>query len=124
RPEFLNRVDETIMFSPLSVAEMEEIVDLQMKEIQGRLNEFEISAALTSTARTWLAEEGYDKAFGARPLKRALQKFVESPLSMKLLQGDFSKGGSILVDVDAEENKIVFIEGEEVPKTKKKANIA
>jgi ATP-dependent Clp protease ATP-binding subunit ClpC len=124
RPEFLNRVDETIMFSPLSVAEMEEIVDLQMKEIQGRLNEFEISAALTSTARTWLAEEGYDKAFGARPLKRALQKFVESPLSMRLLQGDFSKGGSILVDVDAEENKIVFIEGEEVPKTKKKANIA
>ena len=103
---------------------MEEIVDLQMKEIQGRLNEFEISAALTSTARTWLAEEGYDKAFGARPLKRALQKFVESPLSMRLLQGDFSKGGSILVDVDAEENKIVFIEGEEVPKTKKKANIA
>ncbi len=124
RPEFLNRVDETIMFSPLSVEEMEEIVDLQMKEIQGRLSDFRISATLTSAARTWLAEEGYDKAFGARPLKRALQKFVESPLSMKLLKGDFSGGGSILVDVDTEENKLVFAEGEDVPKEKKKEKAA
>ena len=120
RPEFLNRVDETIMFSPLSVEEMEEIVDLQMNEIQERLDEYGISAALTSTARTWLAKEGYDKAFGARPLKRALQKFVESPLSMKLLKGDFSSGGSILVDVDTEENKIIFTEGKKMPKAKKK----
>ena len=112
------------MFSPLSVEEMEEIVDLQMHEIQERLNEFGISAALTSAARTWLAEEGYDKAFGARPLKRALQKFVESPLSMKLLKGDFSNGGSILVDIDTEENKISFLEGEEIPKAKKKADAA
>ena len=120
RPEFLNRVDETIMFSPLSVEEMEEIVDLQMNEIQERLDEHGISAALTSTARTWLAKEGYDKSFGARPLKRALQKFVESPLSMKLLKGDFSSGGSILVDVDTEENKIIFTEGKKMPKVKKK----
>ena len=119
RPEFLNRVDETIMFSPLSIKEMEEIVDLQMQEVQDRLNEYEISAALTPAARTWLAEEGYDAAFGARPLKRALQKFVESPLSVKLLKGDFSGGGSILVDVDAEKNEIVFIEGEPAPKVKK-----
>ena len=115
RPEFLNRIDETITFAPLSVAEMEEIVDLQMKEIQGRLSEYGISATLTSAARTWLAKEGYDKAFGARPLKRALQKFVESPLSMKLLKGDFSEGGSVLIDAD-EENKIVFIQGEKVSK--------
>ncbi len=124
RPEFLNRIDEIIAFSPLSVEEMEEIVDLQMKEIQGRLNTFGISAALTSAARTWLAKEGYDKAFGARPLKRALQKFVESPLSMKLLQGDFKDGGSILVDLDSEKNEIVFMEGEKIPKSKKKANAA
>jgi ATP-dependent Clp protease ATP-binding subunit ClpC len=124
RPEFLNRIDEIIAFSPLSVEEMEEIVDLQMKEIQGRLNEFGISAALTSAARTWLAKEGYDKAFGARPLKRALQKFVESPLSMKLLQGDFKDGGSILVDLDTEKNEIVFMEGEKIPKSKKKADAA
>ena len=113
-----------IAFSPLSVEEMEEIVDLQMKEIQGRLGEFGISAALTSAARTWLAQEGYDKAFGARPLKRALQKFVESPLSMQLLQGDFKNGGSILVDLDSEKNEIVFMEGEDMPKSKKKADVA
>ena len=124
RPEFLNRIDETIAFSPLSVEEMEEIVDLQMTEIQGRLSEFGISAALTSAARTWLAQEGYDKAFGARPLKRALQKFVESPLSMQLLQGDFKGGGSILIDLDTEKNEIVFMEGEKIPKNKKKADAA
>ncbi len=124
RPEFLNRIDEIIAFSHLSVEEMEEIVDLQMKEIEGRLSEFGISAALTSAARTWLAQEGYDKAFGARPLKRALQKFVESPLSMQLLQGNFKNGGSILVDLDAEKNEIVFIEGEKIPKSKKKADAA
>ncbi len=124
RPEFLNRIDEIIAFSALSIEEMEEIVDLQMKEIQGRLNEFGISAALTRAARTWLAKEGYDKAFGARPLKRALQKFVESPLSMQLLQGDFKDGGSILVDFDAEKNEVLFMEAEEIPKRKKKADAA
>ncbi len=124
RPEFLNRIDEIITFSPLSVEEMEEIVDLQMYEIQGRLKDFGISAELTPSARTWLAKEGYDKSFGARPLKRALQKFVESPLSMKLLKGDFEKGGSILVDVDSEENKIVFMEGQEISKMKEEVETA
>ena len=123
RPEFLNRVDETIMFSPLSVEEMEEIVDLQMHEIQDRLNDFGISAALTPAARTWLAEEGYDKAFGARPLKRALQKFVESPLSMKLLKGDFSEGGSVLIDADEENKEIVFMDGEPVLKVEEKEDV-
>ncbi len=113
RPEFLNRIDEIITFSPLSVSEMEKIVDLQMGEIQERLSEFGIHAQLTDEARTWLAEEGYDKAFGARPLKRALQKFVESPLSMKLLKGDFNKGGgSILVDVDPEKHQLIFLKNE------------
>ena len=124
RPEFLNRIDEIITFSPLSVTEMEEIVDLQMSEIQGRLSDFGISASLTAAARTWLAKEGYDKAFGARPLKRALQKFVESPLSMKLLKGDFSEGGSILIDAEPEVNRIVFIEGEKVSKEEEKENVA
>jgi len=112
RPEFLNRIDEVITFSPLSVPEMEEIVDLQMKEISGRLQEFGIEATLTPAARNWLANEGYDRAFGARPLKRALQKFVESPLSVKLLKGDFAKGGTILVDVNKENTEIVFTQGE------------
>ena len=74
RPEFLNRVDEIIMFSPLSIEQMEEIVVLQMKEVQDRLNEHDITVQLTDAARNWLAKEGYDPAFGARPLRRAIQK--------------------------------------------------
>jgi ATP-dependent Clp protease ATP-binding subunit ClpC len=106
RPEFLNRIDEIIMFSPLTVEQMEEIVDLQLKEMQDRLNEFNIKISLTKHARTWLAKEGYDPAFGARPLRRALQKHVESPLSVELLEHKYKDGGVITVDV--KDDKIVF----------------
>jgi ATP-dependent Clp protease ATP-binding subunit ClpC len=106
RPEFLNRIDEIIMFSPLTVEQMEEIVDLQLKEMQERLNEFNIKISLTKHARTWLAKEGYDPAFGARPLRRALQKHVESPLSVELLEHKYKDGGVITVDV--KDDKIVF----------------
>ena len=120
RPEFINRIDETIMFSPLSVEEMEEIVVLQMKEVQDRLNDHNISVELTDAARQWLAKEGYDPAFGARPLKRAIQKNVESPLSMELLEGKFKDGGNVQVDVDEDENKIVFEISEPTIQKKKK----
>ncbi len=106
RPEFLNRIDEIIMFSPLTVEQMEYIVDLQMNEVQSRLNEYKITVTLSPEARTWLAKEGYDPAFGARPLRRAIQKFVESPLSMELLAGKFTQGGSVKVDVA--DDKLVF----------------
>ena len=120
RPEFLNRIDEIIMFSPLSIEQMEEIVVLQMQEVQDRLNDHNISVELTDAARKWLANEGYDPAFGARPLRRAIQKNVESPLSMKLLEGKFKDGGSVQVDVDEESNKIVFQISEPVKKKKTK----
>jgi ATP-dependent Clp protease ATP-binding subunit ClpC len=106
RPEFLNRIDEIIMFSPLSVEQMEEIVDLQVKDMQERLNEFNIKITLTKHARTWLAKAGYDPAFGARPLRRAMQKYVESPLSVELLEHKYKDGGS--VNVDVKEDKIIF----------------
>ncbi len=106
RPEFLNRIDDIIMFSPLSLEEMEEIVVLQMKELQDRLNEHNITVQLTDSARAWLAKEGFDPAFGARPLRRAIQKYVESPLSMELLGGKFKDGAIVAVDVDAD--KIIF----------------
>jgi ATP-dependent Clp protease ATP-binding subunit ClpC len=108
RPEFLNRIDEIIMFSPLSIEQMEEIVDLQMKEVQERLSEHNITVELTEAARTWLANEGYDPAFGARPLQRAIQKFVESPLSVELLEGKYKDGAAVQVDVDEEEKGLVF----------------
>ncbi|HZD55748.1 MAG TPA: AAA family ATPase [Anaerolineales bacterium] len=108
RPEFLNRIDEVITFSALSREQMRQIVDLQMKEVQDRLSDHELTVELTPAARDWLAEIGYDPDFGARPLKRALQKHVESPLSVSLLSGEFSNGDTIVVDVDQETNKLVF----------------
>jgi ATP-dependent Clp protease ATP-binding subunit ClpC len=108
RPEFLNRIDEIITFSPLSLEQMIEIVDLQMKEIEERLGERGLTVELTTAARRWLAEAGFDPAFGARPLRRALQKYVESPLSMKLLAGEFPEGSRLLVDVDSETNQLTF----------------
>jgi ATP-dependent Clp protease ATP-binding subunit ClpC len=108
RPEFLNRIDEIITFSSLSKEQMEQIVDLQMEEIRERLYEHDLAVELTPAAREWLASEGYDPAFGARPLRRALQKHVESPLSVSLLSGDFKSGDTVVVDVDAESNKLYF----------------
>jgi ATP-dependent Clp protease ATP-binding subunit ClpC len=98
RPEFLNRVDEIITFKPLSIVDVERIVDLQMKEIQTRLAEHGLSVQLTEPARAWLAREGFDPAFGARPLRRALQKYVESPLSGQMLRGEFKSGDIVIVD--------------------------
>ena len=107
RPEFLNRIDEIIIFSPLSPEQMERIVDLQMKQIRERLAEHGLEVELTDAARKWLAEEGYDPAFGARPLRRALQKHVESALSVKILQGEFEDGDTVIVDFDESEG-VVF----------------
>ena len=112
RPEFLNRIDEIILFSSLSVEDMLEIVDLQMNDIQKRLAEHGLDVELTDEARKWMAEKGYDPAFGARPLKRALQKYVESPLSISLLSGEFSQGDIVLVDV--KDDEVVFSKKESI----------
>src|SRR5512140_657060 len=123
RPEFLNRVDEIIMFSPLSIEQMEEIVILHVKEVQDRVNGYNITVQITAAARKWLAQAGYDPAFGARPLRRGIQKNVESPLSVELLSGKFKDGATVLVDVDQENNKIIFHASEPVKKkTKQHAN--
>ncbi len=106
RPEFLNRVDEIIIFSPLSLDQMREIVDLQMQEVRTRLEEHGLKVELTPEARDWLAQIGYDPAFGARPLRRALQKYVESPLSVSLLSGEFVQDDTVRVDV--QNDAIVF----------------
>jgi len=108
RPEFLNRIDEIITFSALTLEQMKEIVELQMQEVQERLSEHGLMVELTEKARDWLANVGYDTTFGARPLKRALQKHVESPLSISLLSGEFVSGDKILVDVDEAGNVLVF----------------
>jgi len=106
RPEFLNRIDEIIIFSTLSMEQMEQIVDLQMDKVSERLAEHGLIVELSPAARSWLAEEGYDPAFGARPLQRALQKYIESPLSIKILQGEFTEGDTVIVDFLPDEGVI------------------
>jgi ATP-dependent Clp protease ATP-binding subunit ClpC len=108
RPEFLNRIDEIIMFSPLTKEQMMQIVNLQMKEVRSRLEEHGLTVELTKAACEWLASEGYDASFGARPLKRALQKYVESPLSVSLLSGEFGTGDTVIVDLNEEKKEIFF----------------
>ena len=104
RPEFLNRIDEIIIFSPLTAEQMLKIVDLQMKEIQERLEEQGLQVHLSKSAREWIAKEGFDPNFGARPLKRILQKYVESPLSVDLLSGTYRSGDKVKIDL-AEDGK-------------------
>jgi ATP-dependent Clp protease ATP-binding subunit ClpC len=108
RPEFLNRIDEIITFSALTLAQMSQIVDLQMSEVSERLSEHGLNVQLTPAARDWLANIGYDPAFGARPLRRALQKHVESPLSIKLLGGEFGSGDTVIVDVEEQDGEQVL----------------
>ena len=109
RPEFINRIDEIITFSPLGKEHMSKIVELQMKEVQERISEQGLNVQLTDAARDWLAETGYDPTFGARPLRRILQKYVESPLSTQLLSGTFHEGDTILVDVDPQDNTLYIV---------------
>lgn len=103
RPEFLNRIDDIITFAPLSKEDMIKIVDLEMKEVIDRVNEYDVTMEVDESARLWLAEQGFDPLFGARPLKRVLQKYVESRLAIKLLEGEFKHGD--LVRVVKEEGK-------------------
>jgi ATP-dependent Clp protease ATP-binding subunit ClpC len=102
RPEFLNRVDEIIIFHTLTLEHVQQIVDLQMGEIRQRLAERGITVELSDAARAWLAEQGYDSAFGARPLRRTLQRYVESPLSKRILRGELKTGDHVLAYVDEE----------------------
>jgi ATP-dependent Clp protease ATP-binding subunit ClpC len=111
RPEFLNRIDEVIVFNDLTIDDMERIVDLQMREVAERLSDLGLVVRLTDESRGWLAREGFDPQFGARPLRRALQRHVENPLSIRLLRGDFEKGDVVVVDVNDE--GLVFAPGTE-----------
>ena len=102
RPEFLNRLDEVVIFHALTEEQIKKIVDLLMKDVQKRLAERNITFELTEEAKDQLAKDGFDPAFGARPLRRALQRQVENPLSTKILQGEFNEGDHVLVDAGAE----------------------
>ena len=100
RPEFLNRVDDTIIFSSLTRGDLLKIVDLQLRRLESTLAEHRLRLEVTDAAKRRLAEAGYDPAYGARPLKRAIQRMVQDPLALRLLEGEFSPGDAVLVDDD------------------------
>ncbi len=111
RPEFINRIDEIIVFEPLSQEQILQIVDLMVAEVQERLEEKSLRITLTDAAREWLAKVGFDPSFGARPLRRAVQRHVENVLAREILEGRFSEGDDITVDVGDEELSFTKIEG-------------
>jgi ATP-dependent Clp protease ATP-binding subunit ClpB len=99
RPEFLNRIDEVIMFTPLSKAEIGEIVRLQFNSLKKRLINMDVNINITPKAIDWIAQAGFDPMFGARPIKRALQRYLINDLSKQLLADNISKDADIMVDV-------------------------
>jgi ATP-dependent Clp protease ATP-binding subunit ClpB len=106
RPEFLNRIDEIVEFEPLTKDQLAEIVELQLERLRARLADRGLELELTDEAKHVLAEAGWDPTYGARPLKRALQRLVENPLALRLLEGEFGEGDT--VRVDAEDGGLVF----------------
>jgi ATP-dependent Clp protease ATP-binding subunit ClpB len=98
RPEFLNRIDETIIFQSLGEKELNRIIDIQLKSFEKRLDDRKIHVELMDKAKDFISSKGYDLAFGARPLKRAIQLYLLNPLSSKLIAGEFKEGDKIIVD--------------------------
>jgi ATP-dependent Clp protease ATP-binding subunit ClpB len=100
KPEFLNRIDDIIVFKSLGKEEITKIVDIQLESLRRHLADRKITLELTPAAREALFKEGYDPAFGARPLKRAIQKLLEDPLALKILEGGIQSGDHILADAN------------------------
>jgi ATP-dependent Clp protease ATP-binding subunit ClpC len=116
KPEFLNRLDEFIVFDSLTQDDIVLIVDKFMGEVSERVQDLKVSVSLTSDAREWLAKTGFDRMYGARPLKRAIQRYVESPLSKRLLAGEFPEGSHIVIGES--DGEITFVEGTSTAETK------
>ena len=108
RPEFLNRVDEVVIFNALGKEDLTRIIDLQLNHLRGLLEDRKISIELTQKARDLLFERGYDPQFGARPLKRAIQRLIQDPLALKILEGEVTPGETIEVDADLKKGEMTF----------------
>ncbi len=108
RPEFLNRIDETIVFHELTVDEVKEIVDLMLDRVHNQLKNSDLEIVLSDEAKEFLATEGYDKEFGARPLRRSIQRLLEDPLSEELLQGKYKACSTIIISLNKEDNTLEF----------------
>jgi ATP-dependent Clp protease ATP-binding subunit ClpB len=108
RPEFLNRVDDIIIFRPLGKEQLVKIVDLRLEDVRRLLADRKISIELTDAAKELLFTQGYDANFGARPLKRAIQKLVQDPLALKILDGEILHGDHVVIDADKKAGKMKF----------------
>jgi len=108
RPEFLNRIDETIVFHELTIDEVKEIVDLMLDRVHSQLKNSDLEIVLSDEAKEFLATEGYDREFGARPLRRSIQRLLEDPLSEELLKGKYKAGSTIIASLNKEENSLEF----------------
>lgn len=108
-PEFLNRIDETIVFHSLSKDQIAKIVHILMKDVEERLKDEDLRISLSESAVEFLVDKGYDERFGARPLKRAIQRYIENPLSESILAGEFSPGDEVLVDMDVEHMDLCMV---------------
>ncbi len=106
RPEFINRLDDIIVFHPLDEAQLRHIVELMVKEVAGRLAERKVSLDITEAAKSWLAKVGFDPIYGARPLRRAIERYVENPLSQRILAKEFKEGDTVVVDLSGD--KLTF----------------
>jgi len=108
RPEFLNRVDDIVIFRPLGEEQLSRIVDLRLKDLERLLGDRDISIELTNEARHQLLMTGYDRAYGARPLKRAIQRLIQDPLAIKILDGEVLHGDHVKVEADPLNNQLKF----------------
>ena len=108
RPEFLNRVDDVIVFRPLSQELIQQIVELQLRRVERLTGELGLTLEVTEGAKAFLAREGYDPAFGARPLKRAVQRHLQDPLALRLLEGDVPEGSRVHVELASEGGGLTF----------------
>ncbi len=114
KPEFLNRVDDIIVFRKLTKEDLQKIVDIEIDEVQKRLHDQDITIKLTPAAKDFLIEKGFDTVFGARPLKRTIQRFLEDPLSEEIIRGKYKKGGTVRIEAKVDHLELVF----ETAKTK------
>ena len=117
RPEFLNRIDEIIIFHKLSHEQVLQIVDLMLVEVGERLTERNITLQPTDAAKDWLASEGFDPTFGARPLRRAIQRHVENVLSRMVLRGEIAEGETVVVDVGEDGLSFTVLQPANLPVT-------
>jgi len=108
KPEFLNRIDELVIFHSLGLEQIKAIVEIQLKKLEKRLLERRIQLKMTERAKEWLAKEGFDPAYGARPLKRVIQKEIQDKLALRILEGKFKEGSTITADVDDRKGELVF----------------